>query len=236
MKLQNISIAAMLCTVVLGTKAQNSTCPTDRPHTMYSRSAADIENDGKPVTVLSPDKKKYVTAAVVDDPNPDGLAVQYHVHVGNKQFDARLHGWGAELSWSPDSSAFAITQTEGGGGIGYRIYVFYVAADGIQKVDVSQVVERATGFSSNCEIKVLPNTALVRWLGTQRLLIAAETIPVSICDCAGTFTLFEVHLPDLKIEHQYSQKEAKSLFWSSLGCELRDAKDRCTAPSEHRDR
>jgi hypothetical protein len=232
MKSQSFWIAAALCVLAPGWRAQSSSCPTDRPHTLYSRSAADIENDGKPVKVLSPDHRKFVTAAVVDDPNPDGLAVRYQVHVGEKQFEARLHGWGAELSWSPDSSAFAVTQTEGGGGLGYRVYVFYVASDGIQKVDVSQVVESATGFSSDCEIKVFPNTALVRWLGSQSLLIAAETVPVSICNCAGMFTLFEVRLPDLKIEHQYSQKQAKIAFLDSLGCELRSADDHCASPSK----
>jgi hypothetical protein len=76
-------------------------------------------------------------------------------------------------------------------------------------------------------VKVLPNTAVVTWLSPQRLLVAAETVPVSICKCDGSFEAYAVSLPDMKIEKRYSQQEAKKKFWSQLGCEPRDANDRC---------
>lgn len=206
-----------------------NSCPEDRPHTLYSRLAADLENDGMPISVQSPDRRASVTAIAVGDPNaPDGFIVRYTVHTQGKVFVTKLNGWGAEISWSPDSTAFAVTQTEGGGGIGNRVYVFYLEPGGMRKVEVSQVIEAVTGFSKGCDVKVMPNTAVVAWLSPQRLLVVAETVPVSICKCDGSFDAFEVSLPDVRIEKRYSQQEAKKKFWNQLGCELRDADDRCS--------
>jgi len=186
--------------------AQSNSCPKNRPHTLYSRFAADLENDGKPIIVRSPDRASSLTAVSVEAPTaPDGLIVRYTIRKDDSEFVTELNGWGAEILWSPDSSAFAVTQTEGGGGIGYRVYVFSVQQGKIRKVDVSRVIEAATGFSHGCDIKVLPNTAVKAWLDPKRLLIAAETVPVSICKCDGSFVAYEVNLPDVRIEHLYSQ-------------------------------
>ena len=221
--------AALLCTSTAPLLAQRNSCPTDRPHTLYSRFAADLENDGKPIVVRSPDRKSSVIAVDVEKSKaPEGVIARYTVHRGGDRFVAELDGWDAEILWSPDSSAFAVTQTEGGGGIGYRVYVFYLEQKGVQKVDVSRAVEASTGLSSHCDGgKFLPNTAVITWLGPQRLLVAAETFPVGGCKCPGSFVAYEVNLPDAKIEQSYSQQEAKKKFWSQLGCELRDADDRC---------
>jgi len=224
-------IAILLCASTAPLlMAQRNSCPTDRPHTLYSQSAADLENDGKPIVVPSPDRKSSVIAVDVEKLTaPEGVVARYTVHRGEDRFAAELDGWNAEILWAPDSSAFAVTQTEGGGGIGYRVYVFDIGQSGIRKVDVSRVIEAATGFSAQCEVKVLPNTAVITWLSPQRLLVAAETVPVSICKCDGTFKAYEVSLPSVKIERVYSQREAKRKFWDQLGCELRDADDHCPA-------
>ena len=52
--------------------------------------------------------------------------VSYRVTDGDNRFSARLSGWRTEVLWSPNSQAFAANQTEGGGGIGQRAYVFYL--------------------------------------------------------------------------------------------------------------
>lgn len=228
MRVRAAIIVILICALIVPPSVGQTRCPANRPHTLYSRLAADLENDGKPINVQSPDGKNSVTGVVVEDPKaPDGLVVRYTIHTGDAQFVTSLDGWGAEISWSPDFSAFAVTQTEGGGGIGYRVYVFYAGPSGVRKVDVSRIIEAATGFSSQCEVKVLPNTAVITWLSPRRLLVGAETVPVSICKCDGSFEAYEVSLPDVKIEKRYSQQEAKKKFWNQLGCELRDADDRC---------
>jgi hypothetical protein len=150
------------------------------------------------------------------------------VSVAGKKFSTRLLGFDAEVLWAQDSSAFAVTQTEGGGGIGYRVYVFYVDETGLKRVDVSTVVEKAFGTPVKCEVPVPPNTGFVDWVdGSERILVAAEVIPVSYCQCSGMFKVYELSLPDVRILHTYSQIEAKQKFSNLLGCELHDADDKC---------
>jgi hypothetical protein len=147
--------------------------------------------------------------------------------VGGKHFKERLSGWRTEVLWSPDSKAFAANQTVGGGGIGQRTYVFYLTVDGLRKIDVSATVEKSFGSPVKCEVPAAPNTAILKWLDSKRILVVAEVVPVSICKCSGTFQTYEVSLPDLEIVHVYTQAETRRRFPDALGCELRGADDRC---------
>jgi len=148
-------------------------------------------------------------------------------------YSAKLAGFDAEVTWSPDSSAFAVTQTEGGGGFGYRVYIFYVEPSGLRKLAVSAPIEKAFGTPTRCEVPVPPNTGFVTWLsGSKRILIAAEVVPVSVCQCGGMFRVYEVHLSDLQIIASYGQSLAKKKFADVLGCELSDAKDCPVAKSQ----
>jgi hypothetical protein len=149
------------------------------------------------------------------------------VEVGGKHFSARLSGWGTEVLWSPDSRAFAANQTEGGGGIGHRTYVFYLTDNGLRKVDVSAPVEKVFGSPVKCEAPVSPNTATLKWLDSKRILVVAEVVPVSICECGGTFQTYELSLPYIEIVQVYTQAETRRFFGGALGCELRRADDRC---------
>jgi len=159
----------------------------------------------------------------------------FTVRVGGKEFTTQLVGFNAEVLWSPDSAAFGVTQTEGGGGIGYRVYLFFVGEDGIRRVDVSPTIEKAFHIPGKCEVPVRPNTALVDWLqDSERILVAAEVIPVSICECKGTFRLYELSVPNLRIEASYSQRDAKQKFSQSLGCQLRTAADTCRDPTSRK--
>ena len=210
-----------------GQASVNAPCPQG-PHTLYSKRA--VRFDGNRQTINSPDGRKALTINFASDQkDAEETYLVFSVHVGNKTFSERLLGFNAEALWSPDSSAFAVTQTEGGGGIGYRVYVFYVNETGLRKVVVSDVVEKAFGTPVKCEVSVPPNTGFVDWLGNRadRMLIAAEVVPVSICECSGTFKLYELTLPEVRVERTYSQTEAVNRFGNLLGCELRDANTGC---------
>jgi hypothetical protein len=177
--------------------------------------------------VKSPDgENELAIENLRDDKDPDGY-VSYRVTVGEKHFSARLSGWRTEVLWSPDSRAFAVNQTEGGGGIGQRAYVFYLEDGGLRKVDVFAPIEKAFGSRVKCEVPVSPNTAIVQWLDSSRILVAAEVVPVSICPCRGAFRMYELQLRDLEIMHVYNQAESKGLFGDALGCELRNADNSC---------
>ncbi len=208
---------------------ERNSCPKGF-HTLYSHGAVTLEPaSDHPVLVTSPDgSKTLVVKAVSDKQDPDGVHINYSVLNGHKTLTANLHGFNGEVAWAPDSKAFAVTQTEGGGGLGSRVYVFYVGEGGLRKIDVSRPIEEHFGSPVKCDIKILPNTGFISWrAGSSTLLVAAEVVPVSICSCSGTYRVYEMNLPSATIARTYSQTEAKKQFWNLLGCELRDADDSC---------
>ena len=220
--------AAILVAIAATATAQLKTsCDTSGPHALYSQKAAVPEKGA----IRSPDGQKTIKVTPVPNPPRDTeRQLRFTVTAGGKSHSAVLDGFDAEVSWSPDSSAFAVTETEGGGGIGYRVYVFYVEPEGLRKLAISPPVEKAFGTPTRCEVAVPPNTAFVTWLGgADRVLIAAEVVPVSICQCGGLFRAYEVHLPDLQVINTFDQSVAKKTFWNALGCELRDAESCSTA-------
>lgn len=205
------------------------------PHTLYSRKATGLDGAmDTNVLIMSPDhKKELVVKAEEDSRDPDGIHINYTVRISGKAFRTKLLGFNGEVAWSPDSKAFSVTQTEGGGSIGSRVYVFYVGENGTKKLDVSLPIEKAFGHPVKCEVKVPPNTGFIRWgANSSTILVAAEVIPVSICTCMGTFRVYEIALPSVAIVHSYSQTEAKKRFWGDLGCELRTADDECVSAVE----
>lgn len=206
-----------------------TSCDISGPHALYSQHASVIEKGD----IKSPDGRKTIRVTPVAEPTKDSEGqLRFTVTAGSARHETVLDGFDAEVSWSPDSSAFAVTETEGGGGIGYRVYVFYVETSGLRKLTVSTPVEKDFGSPTKCEVSVPPNTGFVTWLGgSDRVLIAAEVVPVSICQCSGMFRAYEVHLPDLKIISKFGQSVAKKKFWSVLGCGLRDAESCPAAPS-----
>jgi hypothetical protein len=201
-------------------------CDTTRDHTLYSWHASVFSETLKS---KSPDGQKLLTMERLPDTDDDKSSVRYTVFVGNRRFSADLPGFNSEVSWSPDSSAFAVTETEGGGGIGYGAYIFRISEHGLQKMNLSPLVVKAFGSPVKCEVPVPPNVAFISWLDSRRVLVAAEIVPVSICPCSGMFAAYEIRLPDAVISRRYSQAEAKLRFWNVLGCELRDADDGCAA-------
>jgi hypothetical protein len=233
------SIFSVVLGVVAAAVGQQSDQCSKGVHTLYSQHATSLNDAFKhPVRIMSPDRNKTLVVRTVEDyKDPDGLHVHYRVDLGGKSFAANLLGFNGEVAWSPDSSAFAVTQTEGGGSLGSRVYVFYIDASGMRKLDVSRPIERDFGHPVKCEIAIPPNTGFISWRDSRTLLVAAEVVPVSICECMGTYRVYEMRLPSLEIVRTFSQVEAQKMFWSQLGCELRSASDhRCVEGVEHHQR
>ena len=219
-------ICCALLSLAVPTLALGSNSCSPGPHALYSHRAITLDHDAR---IVSPDGMKTLSTKTVADTNdPDGLEIEYSVTFAGKTFTDRLPGFNGEVAWSPDSKAFAVTQTEGGGGLGSRVYVFYVDGTHMMKLDVSTPIEQDFGRPVKCEIPTPPNTGFISWKADSSvLLVAAEVVPVSICECRGTYRVYEVALPRLQIAKTYSQTEAKKQFWDLLGCELRDVSDEC---------
>ncbi len=218
---------ALACSnsVAASARQKLTSCDTTRDHTLYSWNASVLV-----AALKSPDGKKVLTTERMPAKGDNDLgSIRYTVAVGGKRFTAELPGFDAELSWSPDSSAFAVTETEGGGGIGYGAYIFRITGRGLEEINLSPTVAKAFGTPSKCEVPVPPNVAFIAWLDSRRVLVAAEVVPVSICKCMGMFAAYEIRLPQASIIHRYSEAEAKRSFWNLLGCELRDADGGCAS-------
>ena len=231
------TVVIALCTV--GSAQSYYTC-VNGPPAPYSRKAVTLDVATQhPVRVTSPDGQKSVQVkTVMDDPKtPDGWRMDLAVKVDGRVFRTHLVGFDGELAWSPDSKAFAVTLTTGGGAIGSRVYAFFVDRDGMKRVDVSEPIEKHFGHPVRCEIDVTPNTGFITWQeDSSTLLVAAEVIPVSFCRCMGTYRVYEMSLPTATIKSTMSQVEAKKKLWPFLGCELRHANDKCVALLERHNR
>lgn len=212
-----------LSSTVMLAHVQDATAPTG----LYSARVVTLDTTIE--NFKSPDGRKALTVKrVEDDKDPDGVHVTFTVTVGAKQFQTQLLGFNSEVLWSPDSAAFAVTQTEGGGGFGYGAYVFFADENGVRKIDLSENIRKVFHTPGKCDSPVSPNFGVVDWLyGSDKILVAAEVVPVSVCECMGAFRLYEVSLPNLKIQKSYSQLQGKQKFWPVLGQELRSASDDC---------
>lgn len=178
-------------------------------------------------TIKSPDGHKTVLLKSLYDEKREQY-ISITLRDGESTDAARLDGWNPEVLWSPDSSRFAMNQTTGGGGIGQKAYVFSVQAGRLKRTDISRPVEKAFGSPVKCEAPVAPNTAIIKWLDADTVLVVAEVVPVSICKCSGSFRSYEVTLADLSVKRSYSQADTKRLFSDSLGCELQSPQSACS--------
>ena len=140
------------------------------------------------------------------------------------------HAWPCpEFLWAPDSSALAVTYSEGGNPGDFRLALYRFGAGQEGPLDIAATA-RADFMNHypRCSGPRSPDLAAIAWLdGASRLLVAAQVQPHSDCDDRGTFALYEVSVPDGKILAKYGQLEAKRRFGDKLGPALRRADDRC---------
>lgn len=208
----------------------NRTCQLGSGAPLFSKNATLVENNNATHVIVSPDRQQRLIAQVNSiEEDPTGYRTLLKLQRGRRTvFRESLSGWGAEIAWSPDSKAFFVTETVGGGGIGYRTYVFFTQGLKVQKVEISHVIAGRYDTPKGCIGPIKPNIAAVGWLeASARLLIVAETVPVSVCKCPGAFTAYEMEFPEKVIVRELSQAEAKRQYSSLLGCLLENAPNNC---------
>lgn len=137
-------------------------------------------------------------------------------------------GVGAEILWSPDAKAFAVTTSDAGANGPYRTMIVATGKHGVVVRDLSPLVHSAFGHPVKCGWPEYPNVGAIKWEpGSARLIVAAEIVAHSNCDSMGTFRAYEVDWRSMKIIRSFDQLTAKRLFEASLGAELRGAPDEC---------
>jgi hypothetical protein len=179
----------------------------------------------------SPDREAVLHA--VEDPNVD-CCWPYRVWLTRKGRSYVL-GFGtyveAEVAWSPDSSAFFVTYSDGGAVGTFHVLVYRVDDRGPRKSE--PIPDGRKLYKSICHTTEFPNVGAIQWgVDSTTLLIAVEVQPHSNCASMGTFRAFEIALPGGKVLRTYGQLEAKKQFGGSLGRELTNADDECVRKPE----
>jgi len=132
----------------------------------------------------------------------------------------------AEVAWSPDSSAFFLTYSDGGNVGTYHVLVYRLGLNGVQRTE--PIPNGRSLLKPICFDPEIPNVGAIRWgAGSKTLLIAVEVPPHSSCASMGTFRAFEITVPGGKVLKTYDQLQAKKLFTDSLGEELIGSDDDC---------
>ncbi len=180
--------------------------------------------------IVAPDGLKFVTAKLVDDPE-EGEIQQIQVTVGGQTVPLRTKGRGAEILWSPNSRRLAVTYTWCCSGFSPYLHVYGVNGASVRDLHVRHALTSGFETGIRCDGGMPASqwalTAAVKWLDSSHLLPAVQVPNVSVCDSKGVFELREMSVPDLSILKTYDQLEAKALFRSDLGGNLRGANDAC---------
>jgi hypothetical protein len=176
----------------------------------------------------SPDGKNTVSVRLLDE-NADDFPSEVLIRTPSGTLHATIHfGLNAQVLWSGNSKAFAITGSSEGGNGRYQTDIFYIEANRLRRAPLTPVLERAFGHPVRCGWSELPNVVAVKWLeGSSALLVATQIIAHSNCDSFGTFAGFVVGDDGLRVVKRFNQLEVKRLYGSDLGPELRDANDDC---------
>jgi len=197
----------------------------------FARYATSIWS-ARETSITSPDGRK----AIVVRPPRVSTSDETHdvrVRVNGREFKTQIGAWvNAEVLWAPDSKAFLVTYSDGGGIGTFHVKVFYPTATGLH---ISEPVPNGRRlFAPWCFGTEYPNVGGIRWMGkdSTRLLIAIEVPPHSSCASMGTFRAFEIRLPDGKVLNRFGQIEAKKLFASDMGNWLSDSDDACVLKPE----
>lgn len=168
-------------------------------------------------------------------PSPDGrkrvIVGEYKLDVENDREPMTTQGTDdfgveaiAELSWSPDSAAFFLTQNDGGLVGTYDVVVYKLHDPHVLRIEVSNKVRKDFMKRYNCDVwgdnqgNETPNIAGVAWLkGSAELLLVAEVPPHSSCPEMGKFMGYAVSIPSGNIVARYSAREVKNRWGGSLG-------------------
>jgi hypothetical protein len=176
-------------------------------------------------TASSPDGKNVVSLRVLDDDGKDFPSLVTVTTPQGKITSKIAFGLNAQVLWNADSTGFAVTGSSEGANGRYHTSSFSLRNDHLVQVPLTRTVERAFGHPMKCGWPEAPNVSAVKWLDHRRLLVAAQIVNHSNCDCFGTFKGYVVDVLDRSVLRAYDQLQVKERFHSDLGPWLQDAND-----------
>ena len=215
---KGICVAIVSASILSPAKAQ-------RLYSNHATPASDIATmlHGLP----SPDGRSVIHAREIASSSDDSWPFKIWVTAGGRNYPLAFGTYvGTEVGWSPDSTAFFVTYSDGGAVGQFHALIYEIDSNGVHR---SEPVPNGSKLSKpHCSPPQEPNVGAIKWgVGSQSLFIAVEVPPHSSCASMGTFRVFEITRREAKVLGEYDQLEAKKLLAESLGAELRNADDDC---------
>lgn len=125
----------------------------------------------------------------------------------------------AELGWAPDSSAFFITDSDGGTMGTWYVMVYLVEKARIRRISVTDDVIRR--FKKHYACPEVPNIGAVGWWkNSQSLVVAAQVPPRARCAEAGQVVGYIVSIPSGAIIRELSAEKLRADWRPFLGPHL----------------
>lgn len=181
--------------------------PAHDPASFACRSSHYMLDDfEKQPTVLSPDKMKAVQLT---------KGGKFRVTVGKtllSDFDLPDLSCNVEVGWSPDSSEFFISYSDGGAIGGYHVDLYQVDGNSLTKSRVPMTVAERFKTEHWCESRG-NNLFFLDWTPDSKVaFLVAEVYPTSDCGKElGVHRGYAVRLQDGKILQSFSEKLTDSI-------------------------
>ena len=194
----------------------NSTCVSKDSLAImaqWSKEATFLAYDGESrrSEVISPDRKKI---AVIK-------GVKLDVIVDDKRFTGLEHegvSTLAELGWSPDSTAFFVTESYGGVVGDWHVTVYLIEDGRVRGIDVTRQVVKEFNKHYRCRAPHRPNIGAVKWMnGSRSLLLIAEVPPHSNCPEMGKVRGYVVAVPTGQIVDEFDEAKLIADWGHYLG-------------------
>lgn len=129
----------------------------------------------------------------------------------------------AEVIWSPDSKALAITASDGGWVGTWDVYVLLRKRGRLTRIEITQKVREDFARRFKCDElpgagPQEPNIGALTWLrDSTTLLLLAEVPPVGTCPEMKKLTGYAISVPSGNILDFYSEREIRSRWGYLLG-------------------
>jgi hypothetical protein len=179
-------------------------------------SVAEIHGTARPMSVAAPDDGLRAVARYMNG--------KLTVFTGIRGFDF-AGGADAELLWSPESDALAVTSNaEDKQGDDHFLATILVrqTARKWKRIDLTRRIARLLPAPRDCATAGPPDVAALGWTSGQRLIVAAARRPDQACGARRELTAFVVDVPSGEILMAMDERAVKRRYRALMGKALRE--------------
>jgi hypothetical protein len=184
----------------------------------HAISVSGVYGGPRPMTVTAPDGHTRAIARFSDWAPGEESKDSLSVFIGGDDHDFP-GGPNAELLWSPDSRALAVT-ADGGGAIGSfetTLLVRKPKGRHWREISLTRAVTRLFQPRMRCDGEEQPNIGAVGWTSEKRLIVAAQVPPDSSCSNMGMTAAYIVDVQTGDVLMDIDQRALQQRYRRMLG-------------------